>query len=311
MPPRAFPTLALAVSLVGVSRAPAGDRPLIPPAPQPGPTTPNFMNPVPGQTGAPPVPVAPPVVPPPQPCPPVVDCPPGSIVIWSPNEFVWGLGTWHARSPRGYRIGLPHEPLDVTSRRLDPQALPSAPRAPLPPAPQELAILLLRAEQWDQAAAALSVLLTHARERARGTLTVPPGSSAPTAPIATQPPPAATTGEPPWSVGETQRLLALALLGQRRAPQAVRALAEAYAAEPALCDQPLGPALLGSAESLRRLMLRAVTHAQSAGTEDAWFAAAVMMQAQGRKALPPNVAARLHAHPLGKRLFAGPVPGTP
>ncbi|MFM9956566.1 MAG: hypothetical protein ACKVZJ_00690 [Phycisphaerales bacterium] len=321
------------LTLMLVGSAMAADPLLIPPAPKPGPGLPNAMNPVPGQTGAPVRPAQPPsLAPPPHggggtPIAPIIVCPPAHVISWSPTEYVWGLGVVRVGGTSGYRIGLPYEPLEVTSRRLDPQALPARP-IERPITPQERASYLLRNGLWDDAVSALSVLVSHARNRASGVLAVPPGTATgagtvvPAVPATASTPPAPQVGtpvaapapapmEPQWSVAETQRLLALALLGQKRAPQAARAVAEAYAGDPTLCDRPLSADELGSSETLRRLMLRAVTHAQQVGGTEAWFAAAVLMQAQGRTALPPNVAAQLQTHPLGKRLFAGPVPGTP
>jgi hypothetical protein len=298
---------------------------LIPPAPSPvpggnnsiGPLIPPAPSPVPGGSSGPvvvptvPTPAQPggpggpggPVIPP-----PVVTCPPSGVVVWYPDEYSWGLGYWRGNTPWGYRIGgNPNEPLGVTSRRVDPQALPAMPTV-VALTPQQEALRLLRTGEYERAAGALGVLVSHARNAASGALGVPPGSSAsptavPTVPVV----PASPVPEVQWTVGETQRLLALALLGQKLEAQAVRAMGEAYAAEPRLCDSRLTADVFGSSETLRRLMLRAVTHAQKVKTSDAWFLAAVMMQAQGRTTLPDGVRSGLGKHPLAGRII-GTVP---
>jgi hypothetical protein len=286
--------------------------PLIPPAPSPVPGGSSGPVAVPGGSTAPgptqpggPVPGQ--VVPP-----PVVTCPPSGVIVWYPDEYSWGLGYWRGNTPWGYRVGgNPNEPLGVTSRRVDPQALPALPTV-VALTPQQEALRLLRTGAYERAAGALGVLVSHARNAASGALGVPPGSSAPPTAVPTVPVPTATPApagavpEVQWTVGETQRLLALALLGQKLEAQAVRAMGEAYAAEPSLCDSRLTSDVVGSSETLRRLMLRAITHAQKVKTSDAWFLAAAMMQAQGRTAMPDGVRKGLGKHPLAGRIGAGP-----
>lgn len=303
------------LAVCGVT-ASGADPVLIPPAPAPGPTTPGYLNPVPGGVTTP---VAPPTsgnpgayVPGPslpEVCPPIVSppivCPNPSVVWWYGGDYSFGLGYWHAPSVPGYRIGYTGETLAETSRRLDPQALPAMNTAEaVPMSPQREAVGLLRAGRYDLAAGALGVLVAHARDAAAGVLEVPPGSAATGAPSAGPGRRAADTAEATWSVGESQRLLALALLGQKLDAHAVRALNEAYAAEQALCERPLSADMLGGPSELRRLMLRSVTHAQKVGTPEAWFLAAAMMQAQGRSELPEAVRKGMASHPLAQRLAA-------
>lgn len=108
----------------------------------------------------------------------------------------------------------------------------------------------------------------------------------------------------PWSSAELRRMMGVSLLGMRRAPEAVRALSDAYMSEPGLVGVPIPNGLFGSAASMRSLVVRAVSHAQRTGDKDAWFAAAVLMQGEGR-AIPSGVAKRLAGHPLGDALLKG------
>lgn len=307
--------MALSAALIALAHPAAVAQTLIPPAPQPVPGG-NSNAPVVAPTPIAPVqpapvqPIVPPTTNPPTTCPPV-NCPTGSVVVWYADEYPWGLGYWRGNLPWGYRLGNPNEPLGVTSRRLDPQALPPLP-AVIVLTPQQEAQRLLSTNDFERAAGALGVLVTHARNAASGALAVPPGSAAPaqTPAPTTAPAPTAPT-EIPWTLGETQRLLAVALLGQKLEAQAVRAAAEAYAAEPSLADHRLTSDIVGPTDTLRRLMLRAVTHAQKTNSPDSWLLAAMMMHAQGRTTLPDAVKRGLAKHPLATRLTAAPAPHSP
>lgn len=325
MPERRYviPGIVALAALLGAFApvAVAADPVLIPPAPQPVPPGGggNSNAPV---VAPPPVQPAPPVQPVPPTPPsvyPPISCPSGGLVYWYGNDYPWGLGYWRGNVPWGYRLGNPNEPLGVTSRRLDPQALPPLPVV-VALTPQQEALRLLKAGEFERAAGALGVLVSHARHAATGALNVPPGSTPATtvpgsAPAGATPPAAAVPASPaaatpatppeiPWSIGETQRLLAVALLGQKLEAQAVRAAAEAYAAEPSLCERRLPSDVVGGGDTLRRLMLRAVTNAQKTGTPDAWMLAGMMMQAQGRSSLPDSVKSGLGKHPLAPRMLA-------
>lgn len=231
----------------------------------------------------------------------------GQVVIWRP----WypcsdGIGIiWNTPWAYGYRQGFINEPLRETARRVDPQVLPLPAAIPATLTPHQTVLLAFRTEQYDAAANVLTALL------ARTPVAAPPGSAAPVAaavaPPVTQAPAAPTASapiEPPtWTPGEMRRLLAFALIGQKRYAEGVRAMTDAYAAEPALAAVPLpGAAYFSGSSSLRQLVVRAVSFAQRTKSDDAWFAAAVLMQAEGRDSPPPAVAARMKLHRVGATL---------
>lgn len=82
---------------------------------------------------------------------------------------------------------------------------------------------------------------------------------------------------------EAARLLAMVLLYDRATADGIKVLLEAYRADPSLAVAPLDPEILpGGRLSLRNITNRVVAEAQRDGSPDAWFAAAILNQFQGR-----------------------------
>lgn len=79
------------------------------------------------------------------------------------------------------------------------------------------------------------------------------------------------------------RLLAAALLLDKRTDDGVAMMRSAYRAEPALARAPLRAEELGLREAgLRDLVIRAVMHANRLGSGSSWWTVTVLMQAQGK-----------------------------
>lgn len=79
------------------------------------------------------------------------------------------------------------------------------------------------------------------------------------------------------------RLLAGALLLDKRTDDGVAMMRSAYRAEPALSREPLRADDLGLRESaMRDLVIRAVIHANRLGSASSWWTVTVLMQAQGK-----------------------------
>lgn len=79
------------------------------------------------------------------------------------------------------------------------------------------------------------------------------------------------------------RLLAAALLLDKRADDGVAMMRSAYRAEPALAREPLRAEEVGLREAgLRDLVIRAVMHANRLGSGSSWWTVTVLMQAQGK-----------------------------
>ncbi|HYE62428.1 MAG TPA: tetratricopeptide repeat protein [Phycisphaerales bacterium] len=79
------------------------------------------------------------------------------------------------------------------------------------------------------------------------------------------------------------RVLAVALLEQRRFDDAVASLRQAYRTDPTLADSALNAYELGyTDESLRSLVVRTVTYANRVNTGSSWLTVAALMQAEGR-----------------------------
>lgn len=276
------------------------------PGTQPLAPTPSATAPQPGQPPAPP-----PAPDQTTPCPqPPVNCPPGVVYVleW---PYYWnngGVGVfWGNQTRYAWRLGYPNETLQQTARRLDPQLLPPAPPTPVVTPAMRL-VLTLRAQNYEQAATAIAVLMSQLpSDTAPGPGAAPgapPGSAPPGS--APAPPTAQTPQNPPaftWTRAELQRLMAVALIGQKRGPESVRAMVDAYSSDPSLVKRPLDAELLSSKAELSRLVVRAVGFAQKTGKADAWFTAGVLMQAQGRP-LPRRVADMLKSHEPGKALIA-------
>ncbi len=283
------------------------------PGTQPLSPAPSATAPQPGQPPA--LPSVPPPAPgPTTPCPqPPVNCPPGVVYVleW---PYYWnngGVGIfWGNQTRYAWRLGYPNETLQQTARRLDPQLLPPAPPTPVVTPAMRL-VLTLRAHNYEQAATAIAVLMSQlpsdtppGPDAAPGATpgatpgAAPPGSApAPVTAQSPQNPPAFT-----WTRAELQRLMAVALIGQKRGPESVRAMIDAYSSDPSLVKRPLDAELLSGKAELSRLVVRAVGFAQKSGKADAWFTAGVLMQAQGRP-LPRKVADMLKSHEPGKALI--------
>lgn len=93
--------------------------------------------------------------------------------------------------------------------------------------------------------------------------------------------------------GETQRLLALALLGANRADEAASAMRKAYRTDVGLVELPFDPEVVGEDDRrIRALTVRAVEFANREKSAEAWFLVAVLMQAQNRIALARTVLQR-------------------
>ena len=129
------------------------------------------------------------------------------------------------------------------------------------------------------------------------------------APAAPTPAPAPAVQTPAQqfviSAPEASRLLGLALIGNKRYPEAVRAFANGYAADQTMVFRPLPMFIVGTEAELRKLMVAGVQYAQKVKTADAWFVVAVLMQAQGRGSLPDAVVQGTKGHPLAGKLFPG------
>lgn len=310
--------ILLAAAAFGADR-PLGNRPSNPPANPPAGSTPGTLippapNPVPGGGTGPivtPTPVPLPTVPPdpvpgpPQqpgpgpvtPCPekPVVVCPGSQVIIWPWGSEFTGVGiNWVTNVPWGHRQGVPGEALRDTSRRLDPGLLPVAPEAVVL-TPQQSVIADLTAERYERAVETLKLMAAR-----------PVGVATPSGGAAVPPGSAPAAAERSWTGGETLRYLSVALVGLKRSNEAVRALDDAYRAEPELASRPISAASVGGDAALRNLVLRAVTHAQRVNTPDAWLVVAVLMQAQDRRELPPAVVAGLKNHPLRAKFVTTP-----
>ncbi|MCE7973665.1 MAG: hypothetical protein DYG92_04960 [Leptolyngbya sp. PLA1] len=79
------------------------------------------------------------------------------------------------------------------------------------------------------------------------------------------------------------RLLAAALLLDKRSDDGVAMMRSAYRAEPSLAREPLRAEELGLRDAgLRDLVIRAVMHANRLGSASSWWTVAVLMQAQGK-----------------------------
>lgn len=93
--------------------------------------------------------------------------------------------------------------------------------------------------------------------------------------------------------GESQRLLALALLGANRADEAAAAMRKAYRTDVGLVELPFDPEVVGEDDRrVRALTVRAVEYANREKSADAWFLVAVLMQAQNRVAVARTVLQR-------------------
>lgn len=103
---------------------------------------------------------------------------------------------------------------------------------------------------------------------------------------------------------EALRMLAVALVLDRRPREAGEAMLAAYRMNPALADNPvvlppgLGPSDLASAAN------RAIEHAQRTRTAPAWLAAAVLTQARDKPAVARNFAKSAKAAGLDPEVYA-------
>lgn len=80
-----------------------------------------------------------------------------------------------------------------------------------------------------------------------------------------------------------QRVMAIALLEQKRFDDATASLRQAYRTDPTLADSPLDAYELGyTDESLRSMVVRTVTYANRVNTGSAWLTVTALMQAEGR-----------------------------
>jgi len=146
-------------------------------------------------------------------------------------------------------------PLVEVERRVEPQVVIVAPPEPPPPPPDE-GLAALATRDFGRATIVYAQRLADAKLDESST---------------------------PQSRAGDQRLMALAMIGMRRFTEGATAMRAAYTADPTLSDRPLnGAALLGGSMEVRRLVNGAVEYAHRAGSSDAWFAVAVLMQAEGR-----------------------------
>ena len=83
---------------------------------------------------------------------------------------------------------------------------------------------------------------------------------------------------------EATRMLGLAMIADAQVADGAARILEAYRADPSLANQPIDERLFpsGARFSIRDLVRRASIHANQADTAEAWFALAVLMQAEGR-----------------------------
>jgi len=163
---------------------------------------------------------------------------------WSrPWYTSWGGRTWT------------WPPLIEVERRVEPQVIVVAPPEP-PPPPIDEGLAALASRDFGRATIVYAQRLTDAKADESST-------------------PLARAGD--------QRLMALSMIGMRRFTEGAAAMRAAYDADPSLTDRPLnGAALLGGSMEVRRLVNGAVEYAHRSGTSEAWFAVAVLMQAEGR-----------------------------
>ncbi|MEQ8850811.1 MAG: hypothetical protein RIB32_03405 [Phycisphaerales bacterium] len=96
---------------------------------------------------------------------------------------------------------------------------------------------------------------------------------------------AATEDESVIADRSAQRLMAVALIGERRFEDATHAMVAAYDADESLTGKPISDDIFKDDLELRRLVRRAVSYANRVGTHDAWFTVAILMQAEGRHTL--------------------------
>lgn len=163
---------------------------------------------------------------------------------WSrPWYTSWGGRTWT------------WPPLVEVERRVEPQVIVVAPPEP-PPPPVDEGLAALASRDFGRATIVYAQRLADAKADESST-------------------PQARAGD--------QRLMALAMIGMRRFTEGAAAMRAAYDADPSLTDRPLnGAALLDGNMQVRRLVNGAVEYAHRSGSSDAWFAVAVLMQAEGR-----------------------------
>ncbi len=146
-------------------------------------------------------------------------------------------------------------PLVEVERRVEPQVIIVAPPEPPPPPPDE-GLVALANRDFGRATIVYAQRLADAKLDETST---------------------------PQSRATDQRLMALSMIGMRRFTEGASAMRAAYDADPGLSDRPLnGAALLGGSMEVRRLVNAAVEYAHRSGSSDAWFAVAVLMQAEGR-----------------------------
>ena len=96
-----------------------------------------------------------------------------------------------------------------------------------------------------------------------------------------------------------QRELAVALLETKAFDRSVDLMVDAYARNPELGIVPVDDTLLGEGNRrLRRMVVRAVGHAQRVETGEAWMLVVVLMQAEGRDEVAARMLDRAVAHGL-------------
>jgi hypothetical protein len=93
--------------------------------------------------------------------------------------------------------------------------------------------------------------------------------------------------------GDTQRLLALALLSANRADEAAVIMRKAYRTDAGLVELPFDPVVVGEDDRrIRALTVRAVEFANREKSAEAWFLVSVLMQAQNRLVLARTILQR-------------------
>lgn len=208
----------------------------------------------------------------------------------SPGYSVWPWGP--------YAVYFANEfdtPVYETSRRVDPAianapanrgaAAAAASAATVVEAPRDLGAEALRERDYPRAIAVYARRAQEQRDaEASGTVSAD-----------------ATATGAAWSASvdrTAQRLLAVALVGDRRPAEAQAAMAAAYREDAALAGTRAEEGLIDASE-WRRITNVAVAHAHEARSEAAWLLVARLMEMQGRGAVAKTMFERAAATARG------------